>query len=225
MRRPVAPEIVEAEQIGPGAQSHPQGARPAKPGEWVVTNHATATQSTMSNEDFMRDFMPLSVPAHVLAPEPGTGPEFQPQQEQQRGQAPGEQTPGEQTPEGYVPGDWTPQADQPAPPPPGGYGDQELSTPMNESLPGRSAPTIEERPRMEVGAPIDTNTGQPPGSPDAKPSALHSTEGPDRTGPVGEDTVEYEEEMPDEPAAPPPVKTPRPARTATPNAPSAGDAP
>lgn len=199
MRRPTQPEIVEAEQVGPGAQAHPQGTRPSRPGEWVVTNHATAQTQTLSNDEFVRDYVPLAMPAHILAPQPGTGPEFEPQYPYA-----GQPAPQAQGTEGYLQGDWQPQAEQPAPPQSPGLGDQELSTPMNEGLPGRPAPTVEARPRLEEGAPIETNTGQPPGSPNTEPvpperMPMGSRSNP---GPMSPETSPEETSAEEEPGPP-----------------------
>jgi hypothetical protein len=71
MRRPVQPEIVEAEQVGAGSQNS-TGGRAARPGEWVLTNHLTGVIRVMSNEDFQRDFVTLAIPSHLLASTPAT---------------------------------------------------------------------------------------------------------------------------------------------------------
>jgi hypothetical protein len=77
MRRPTSPEIVEAEQVLPNSQNS-TGGRPARPGEWVVTNHTEGTTRVIPNEEFTREFMALGIPSHILAPNPAmpsVGPE------------------------------------------------------------------------------------------------------------------------------------------------------
>lgn len=69
IRKPVEHEVVEAEYIGPGAQAHIQGSRPARPGEWVVTNHSTGEQKLMSDDDFKAMYQEVPVPSS-LAPQP-----------------------------------------------------------------------------------------------------------------------------------------------------------
>lgn len=78
IRRPVSHEIVDAELMVSGAQSHPQGVRPPKPGEWIVTNPTDGSIRVMSGEEFNALYEPLSVPGNVVPqPEPelfGVGP-------------------------------------------------------------------------------------------------------------------------------------------------------
>lgn len=159
MRKPVTPEIVEAEYISEGAQHHPQGARPARPGEWVLTNHTTGQQQTLTNEEFQRDYVALTVPAHMLAPTPGTGADFQPQDVRRSVEAQPYDYPANQ-PE-QIPVVGTPQAEPPAPPNQPGQGDVEISTPMNENVVGRPAPTPEVKPRLQEPGPITTESGTP----------------------------------------------------------------
>lgn len=174
MRKPVTPEIVEAEQLGPGAQAHPQGARPARPGDWVLINHATSAQAVLTNEEFVRDYVPLALPAHLTQPAPGTGPEFQPMFGQPgRGADAWDETDtvvdqptGETSPTEPFPGPastWrsdTPNEAPPAAAPQPGLGDVEIHTPMNEGVVGRPT-TNPTQDRLQEPGPITTPTGAP----------------------------------------------------------------
>lgn len=140
MRRPNTPDIVEAEQVGAGAHTYPgQGLRAPRPGDWVVTNHATGETSVLTNEEFSAQYQAAAIPQQLLAqPGPAGGP-FPGQPA-----APVAEPPVE-TPGGAM------EPFSPAGP----------TEPMNESLPGRPAPTPEVRPRLEEPGPIESPTGLP----------------------------------------------------------------
>lgn len=72
--RPVPLQEVEAEQVGIGAQSHPQGTRSARPGEWVVTDLNTRQVYIFSNEEFLKTYEgPLPEPEVVEVEAPPIG--------------------------------------------------------------------------------------------------------------------------------------------------------
>lgn len=143
IRRPQQAQIVEAEQVGAGSQAHPQGARPARPGDWLVTDHATAQQMVLTPEEFAAQYEVAPIPQHLVPAQGQAGPEAQDQPE---GDFP-EREPVDQpqSPDlGHESGDRAP-----------------MDQPIREQLPGRQPTTGEFRPRVESSAPVESPTGLP----------------------------------------------------------------
>lgn len=167
IRRPVSAEIVEATQVQPGSHVHPgQGMRPPRPGDWLIENHSTGQVTVLTNEEFVAQYELAPIPSHMLQAQPG---EEQPPQPA---------------------GEWTPQARPPQPSPSGAFETFEIdgpTTPMNEGVPGRPAPTPDIQPRQpEHPAPITTVTGQIGPQEEIQPQGPTSTaplEAPDREAP------------------------------------------
>lgn len=142
IRRPSQAQIIEAEMLTAGAQAHPQGSRSARPGEWIVTDHAAQRQFVMTDAEFQAQYEPLAVPQGAFQP-------TQPQPE------PGQP---ERSPEEI---DTTPPVEPQT-------GDASLDQPLVEQLPGRPSIGPETRPRLESTEPVTTPTGLPnqPGTAD-----------------------------------------------------------
>ncbi len=80
IRRPSNPEIVEAEQTGPGANVHPgQGQRPPRVGDWVVTNPARGEVLVMTDEEFRAQYDAAPLAEEPPPPPPPEEPEPEPE--------------------------------------------------------------------------------------------------------------------------------------------------